>query len=252
MSALAIASISFLLIIGGTGIGMWIGTRLPDHHLESSSKDVVRLAMAMIATMTALVLGLVTGSAKSTFDTDDSAVKHTAGALLALDRYLADYGPETKAIRDGMAKLMKVKADAIWSDVRAEERAGARATSGGGEKLIASILALTPTNDAQRWYQARALELCGEVMQTRWFVFNGSGRSVPTAFLIVIVAWLTVLFGSFGLFAPRNSTVVAALMLCALSVSASVFLILEMDDPFTGIMRVSDAPIRYALAQMGQ
>jgi hypothetical protein len=248
-----IASLSLLAIVGGTAVGMLVGRRLPDHHLESASKDVVRLSMAMIATMTALVLGLVTGSAKSTFDGDDTAVKHTAASLLALDRDLAAYGPETTPIREALKATITAKVDSIWGDAGAgaEVRAGVHGAS-GGEKLLAGILALTPTNDAQRWYQQRALSLSSDIMQTRWFVFNGSGRSVPIVFLIVIVAWLTVLFGSFALFAPPNATVIAALLLCALSVSASIFLILEMDDPFNGLMRISDVPIRYALEQMGQ
>jgi hypothetical protein len=253
VSAIQMASLAFLAIVGGAAIGMVVGRLLPDHHLESGSKDVVRLAMAVIATMTALVLGLVTGSAKGTFDADDTAVKHTAAALLALDRDLAAYGPDTQPIRQALKATVTAKVDSIWGDAgaAAEVRAGARGAS-GGERLLGAILALTPTNDAQRWYQQRALSLSSEIIQTRWFVFNGSDRSVPIVFLIVIVCWLTVLFGSFGLFAPRNATVIGALLLCALSVSASIFLILEMDDPFNGLMRISDVSIRYALAQLGQ
>ncbi len=250
MSATEIAMFSLLSIIVGSAIGIGMGRLLPHHHLESDSKDVVRLAMAMIGTMTALVLGLVTGAAKDTFDTDDEAVKHTAALLLMLDRDLANYGAETKPIRDGLRTLVGVKVDHIWSDSGSEMR-GAHSAS-GGDRLTAAILDLTPTTDAQRWYRDQALAACIEIMQTRWFVFNGSSRSVQMVFLIVMVCWLSVLFGSFGLFAPTNTTVVGALFLCAASVSAAIFLILEMDDPFTGLMRISDVPIRYALAQMGQ
>lgn len=251
MSATEIAMVSFLAIMGGAAVGMIIGRLLPDHHLGSDSKDVVRLSMAMIATMTALVLGLVTGSAKSTFDSDDAAVKNTAGSLLALDRDLAAYGPETKPIRAALKTTLAAKVDSIWNDVGAEMRSGAQGAS-AGEKLIDAILSLNPTSEPQRWYQARALELANAIMQTRWLVFNGSQRSVPMVFMIVIVCWLTVLFGSFGLFAPRNATVIGALLVCGLSVSASLFLILEMDDPFNGAMRISDEPLRYALSQLGQ
>jgi DMSO reductase anchor subunit len=251
VSALQIASLSFFTIVAGAAVGMLVGRHLPEHHLETNSKDAVRLAMAMIATMTALVLGLVTGSAKSTFDADDAAVKHTAAAVLALDRTLADYGSETQPIRTALKATMTEKVDSIWSNEGALERAGVRGAS-GGEKLLGAVLALTPANDAQRWYQARALGLASDILQTRWLVFSGSDRSVPSVFLTVIVCWLTVLFGSFALFAPRNATVVGSLLVCALSVSASIFLILEMDDPFSGVMRISDVPIRYALAQMGQ
>jgi hypothetical protein len=111
---------------------------------------------------------------------------------------------------------------------------------------------LTPTTEVQRWYQSRALELTGEILQTRWIVFNGSGGSVPAVFLVVLIFWLSVLFGSFGLFAPRNLTVGVALAIGALSVAASIFLILEMDQPFSGVMRISEAPVRFALSHIDQ
>jgi hypothetical protein len=122
----------------------------------------------------------------------------------------------------------------------------------GGERLLNAILALKPANDAQRWYQVHTLELSREILQTRWIVFNGAERSVPQPFLIVVIFWLTALFGSFALFTPRNATTIGARLICALSVAASIFLILEMEDSFGGVMRVSDAPMRFALSQIGR
>lgn len=250
MSPMLVASIAFGCIVGGALIGMIVGSRLPEHHHESSSKDVVRLAMAMIGTMTALVLGLITASAKNSFDTEDAAVKHTAATLLTLDRMLADYGPETKPIRAAMHGLIATKVQQMWPEAAGVETS-ATPTS-GSERIAADILALKPSTDAQRWYQSRALELTGEILQSRWVVFSGAGKSVQVVFLVVIICWLTVLFGSFALFAPRNATVVGALLICTLSVAASIFLILEMDDPFSGVMKISSAPMRYALAHIDQ
>lgn len=250
MSPIFVASIAFACIVGGTLIGMIVGRQLPDHHQESSSKDVVRLAMAMVGTMTALVLGLVTASAKSSFDTEDTAVKHTAATILALDRMLADYGPETKPIRAAIHGLIAAKVQQMWPEAAGIETSAIPIV--GSERIAADILALRPSTDAQRWYQSRSLELAGEILQSRWVVFNGAGNSVQVVFLVVIICWLTVLFGSFALFAPRNATVVGALLICALSVAASIFLILEMDDPFSGVMKISSAPMRYALAHIDQ
>jgi len=250
MTAVSIAALAFVLIFGAALLGMAVGRALPGHHIESSSKDVVRLAMAMIATMTALVLGLVTASAKSSFDTEDEAVKHTAANVMALDRMLARYGPETKPIRDEIRAVMAAKADQVWGHGSIGESPSGPANA--GEKIAERILGLTPTNDVQRWYQSHALELAGEILQTRWIVFNGSGASVPTVFLVVLIFWLAVLFGSFGLFAPQNATVGVALAIGALSVAASIFLILEMDQPFSGVMRISEAPVRFALSHIDQ
>jgi Kef-type K+ transport system membrane component KefB len=250
MSPTVIALFSFALIAAGTVAGLLLGVRLPGHHLDSDTKDAVRVAMAMVATMTALVLSLVTASAKNTFDADDTAVKQTAASLLSLDRYLGAYGSETKPIRDAMRALVTRQVAQIWSDSAAETTTRVGATA-GGERLLDAILALKPANDPQRWYQGRALALADEVLQTRWLVFNEDPRSSPRLFRIVIVCWLTVLFASFGLFAPRNTIAIGALLICALSVAAAIFLILEMDNPFGGVMRVSDTPFRYALSQMG-
>ncbi|HME61220.1 MAG TPA: hypothetical protein VKH62_08205, partial [Candidatus Binatia bacterium] len=114
------------------------------------------------------------------------------------------------------------------------------------------ILQLSPKNDSQRWLQSEALRVGRDIMETRWLVVGGLGSSVPVLFVVVVVFWLTILFGSFGLFAPRNATVISVLFLCALSVAGSIFLILEMDHPFDGLMKVSSAPIRYALTELGR
>lgn len=112
------------------------------------------------------------------------------------------------------------------------------------------IRALTPQTDAQRWLQARALEQSEALLKTRWAVFGGLGTSVPWPFLIVLVFWLTITFTSFGLQAPGNATVIAVLVVCALSVAGAVFLVLEMDGPFEGVIQVSAEPMRYALARL--
>lgn len=250
MSPILIAAIAFGCILGGALIGMIIGSKLPEHHQESSSKDVVRLSMAMIGTMTALVLGLITASAKNSFDTEDAAIKHTAATILTLDRMLAEYGPETKPVRATMHRLIATKVQQMWPEVAGAEVPVMPTID--SERIVDDILALTPSTDAQRWYQSRALDLSSEILQSRWVVFNGAGNSVQGVFLVVIICWLTVLFGSFALFAPRNATVIGALLICTLSVAASIFLILEMDDPFSGVMKISSAPMRYALSHIDQ
>lgn len=247
MTPALVATLAFVSIVAGAAVGLLLGKVLPDHHLDSGSKDVVRLSMGMIATMTALVLGLVTASAKSSFDADDAAVKHTAAGVLTLDRMLADYGPETQPIRETIRSSLAAKVDQVFGGKTATAPGNLHNTE--GDSIANALLALAPSTAAQTWYRSRALDVAADVLQSRWIILNGTG-TVPTLFLTVIICWLTVLFGSFGLFAPRNGTVIGALLICALSVALSIFLILEMDDPFGGVMRISDAPLRHALAQI--
>ena len=250
MSSIAIAFVVFLCTFAGGMLGIRSRESLPAHHLSSESKDVVRLCMSLIATMTALILGLVTASAKSSFDAEDTAFHSAAADIVVLDRTLAAYGPETAPLRDALRETLRARLDATkerGSPADADTAPGANQ----GEKLLGGILALAPKDDSQRWQQSQALSIGSEVIKTRWLSAIGEGNSVSTPFLVVIVFWLTTLFWSFGLFAPRNGTVTAVLLLSSLSVSASVFLILEMQTPFSGLLRISNAPLRFALQQLG-
>jgi hypothetical protein len=253
MPPILIAMIVFVCVFGGTLLGMWLRNALPGHHLSEESKDVVKLGMGLLATLTALVLGLVTASAKSAFDVQDTALKHMSVSVLGLDRTLARYGPETKPIRDLLRSVLEFRLDATWpEDSSRAVRVETPESTATVEGIEDSIRNLSPQTDAQRAFQSRALAITSDLLDTRWSVFGAVGSAIPAPFLVIVVFWLAVLFWSFGLFAPRNATVFAVLVLCALSVSASIFLILEMERPFDGIMKISSAPLRYTLAHLGQ
>ena len=253
MSPTQIASIVFACVFGGALGGMFLRVVLPGHHLSEDTKDVVKLGMGLIATMTALVLGLMIATAKSSYDAQDEAVKHTAAKVLLLDRMLSNYGPETKEARELLRKTLASRLEAIWPKNRFQPANLNAPEAVFIERGIeAWILQLSPRNNAQRWLQTQALRIGRDIMETRWLVQGSLGSSIPVPFLLVVVFWLTIIFGSFGLFAPRNATVIAVLLLCALSVAGSIFLILEMNRPFEGTMKISSAPLRYTLSHLGQ
>jgi Protein of unknown function (DUF4239) len=245
----------FTCTFGGALLGMWLRTALPAHHLDAESRDTVKVGVGLIATMTALVLGLVTASAKSSFDAVNTEVKQTASEILALDRALARYGSETGEIRTGLQHVIGARIDMIWPQGSSKSpdldpmRSGAGV---GAEELADAIRGLKPSDDAQRALQSRASDLAEALLQATWLVLAGTETSVPVAFLVVLLFWLTLTFASFGLFAPRNAMVVAVLFVCALSVGSAIFLVLEMDAPFDGVLRVSADPLRYALAHLNQ
>jgi hypothetical protein len=251
MGSDSIAAIVLGLAFGGAMLGMKLRRVLPDDHLSSDSKDVVKLAMGLVATMAALVLGLLTGSAKSTFDTLDGELKQTSVNVIILDHSLAHYGPETKDIRDLIRAALVSRLAAIWPE-EVSDPARTPKLPGDIEGLEDRIRGLAPQNDAQRALRARALQSAAEVLRTRWLMFGGGGNSVQTPLLIVLTFWLTALFASFGVLAPRNMTVIVVLFVAAMSVSGSVFLILEMNQPMQGLLKVSSAPLRYALEHIDQ
>jgi hypothetical protein len=255
MNPTIVCMIVFTCTFGGALLGMWLRTTLPEHHLNAESKDTVKVGIGLIATMTALVLGLITASAKSSFDDMEAAVKTTAIEVLALDRVLARYGSETGEIRKGLQRAVGDRIDMIWPQGSLKRanfdplRSGAVSQTEG---LADAIRTLKPRDDSQRALQSRAVDLTETLLQARWLVLAGTESSVPVPFLVILVFWLTITFASFGLFAPRNATVVVVLFVCALSVSSALFLVLEMDTPFDGVLHVSADPFRYAFAHLNQ
>jgi hypothetical protein len=254
MSSLAISGIIFACVFGGTLLGMLLRKILPEQHLSDESKDVIKLGMGLIGTMTALVLGLMIASAKSSFDTQRTGLAQLSGNVIMLDRSLAHYGPESKDVRDLLRASVADMLQRTWPEENPAQKpaAGQGGTEGRYEGLYEKIQELAPKNDLQRGLQAQALKLAADSAQLRWTLFAEKGRSIPMSFLIVMVAWLALLFASFSLFATPNPTVVATLLICALAVSSAIFLILELDQPFSGLIRVSSESLRAALATLGR
>lgn len=253
MQSVTIASIVFACVFGSALLGMLIRSVVPDHHLSADSKDVLKLAMGLIATMAALVLGLLTASAKGAFDTQSGEVEHMAANVILLDRVLARYGPETKDARDLLRQTIAFRLAQMWPEESSRPATvDSSQTTPPAEGIEGRIRALSPQTDAQRELQTRALSISGDLLQTRWLLFAQMGSPIPMPFLVVLIFWLSILFVNFGVFAPRNGTVITALLLCALAVSGSVFLILELNHPFEGLVKVSSAPVHFALAHLGQ
>jgi len=250
MSSSAISLITFMVVFGGAMLGMVLPSILPQYHWDTDSKDVVRLGMALVATMAALVLGLLIASAKSSLDTQNTELTEMSSRIVLLDRALAFCGLEAKEARDGLRSSIARTLDMVSSK-------DAGPTSGvqlfeDSEFLYHAIEKISPMNDEQRSMKAQALSILLSLAQTRRLIAQQSVNSVPLPLLIALCFWLAIIFTSFGLFAPRNTTVVASLLVSALSVSSAIFLIVQMYSPYSGPIRVSSAPLRAALTHLGQ
>ncbi|MGO9613388.1 MAG: hypothetical protein ACLPX5_10185 [Dissulfurispiraceae bacterium] len=254
MSAITISLIAFTCIFGGALLGLFLRGILPEHHLSAGSKDVIKLGTGMIATMAALVLGLMIASAKGTFDTVNNGLTQASSKVILLDRTMASYGPETREGRDVLRGGVITIIKQIWpaeKNVIALESVGQ--TVNRLENVQDKIRQLTPKNDDQRLLQAQALQISGDIAAARWLIIQQLGQSsIPTPFLVLLICWLAGIFLSFGLFTSRNATVVAVLFFCALSAASALFLILELDQPYGGLIKVSDFALLKALAYLGQ
>jgi hypothetical protein len=231
-------------------LGMFLRAVLPEHHLNADSKDLVKLGMGLVATMSALVLGLLIASAKGSYDRLSDDLTQISANLILLDRVMAHYGPETKEARDLLRRTVVRALDQTWSEHNS--RPAQLEPPAMTEDLYDEIHALSPQNDAQRLRQAQALQFSTELAKKRWLLVEQSGSSIPMPFVVLLTFWVTVIFVSFGLFSPTNATVIATLFVCALSVSGAIFLILELDQPFAGLIQISSAPLHNALAHLGQ
>jgi hypothetical protein len=250
---LAIASIVFACVFGAALLGMPLRAVLPKHHLDDRSKYVVSLGMGLVATMAALVLGLLIASAKSAYDAQKNGLDQISANLVLLDSVLAQYGPEAQEARDALRQTATLALERLWPQDAAQTATAAPGTMARGRSLYGKIQEFSPQNDMQRRLQSEALRIAGELGQARWLlVAQGESGSIPMPFLVILVFWLAVLFVSFGLFAPPNATVIATLFLCAQSVSGAIFLILELAQPFEGLIQISSAPLRNAFAVLGQ
>ena len=246
MSAIGIGLIVLVCVFGGSILGMVLHTILPEQHLSADSKDVIKLGMGLIATMSALVLALLTNSAKGSFDTQRNELTQMSASIILLDRVLAHYGPETKDARDLLKGTVNNMINRMWP----QEGSGPQLQPVAAEAFYDKIQTLSPQNDVQRQLQAQAVKISVDIGQSRWLLFEQGGRSIPMPFLVLLIFWVTVIFLSFGLFAPRNATVIVTLFLCALSLSGAIYLILELDHPFGGLVQISSAPLRSALSQI--
>lgn len=251
MAPIVVACLVFACVFAGALLGLLLRSVLPEQHLGTDSRDVVKLGIGLIATMSALVLSLLVASAKTSYETRRSELTQLAVGIVLLDRMMAHYGPETTEARDGLKRAVGSMVDRIWPSDRSRP-AELAPTAAGAEDLYEAIQRLAPQTDSQRWLQSQALKTATDLAQTRWLLFEQGGSSIPMPFLIVLVFWLTILFAGFGVLTPPNATVVATLFVCSLSVAGALFLILELDQPFAGLIEIPGTPMRNALAQLGR
>ena len=250
MNPYFVAPIVFACIFASTLLGMRLNAALPEHHLSADTKEAVRIGMGLVATMAALILGLLVASAKGSYDTEKSEVTQMAAKIAFLDRVLANYGPEAQPAREVLRQAVAGAIARIWSEA-GTGHGPADPSAAWSEALPKAIQKLAPLDDAQRTFKSQAAAVTTDLGQMRWLLLEQTGSSISTPLLIVVVSWLAIIFGSVGLFAPPNSTAVGALMLAAVAVSGAIFLILELDQPFGGLIQISNQPMLNTLDHLG-
>src|SRR5262249_30662033 len=215
------------------------------------SKDGIKLALGLVSTMAALVLGLLVSSAKGSYDTERSEVIQMAAKIAFLDRVLAVYGPEAAEARTRFHEAVEEGILAMWPR-EASGSAHLAPDQKAGNAVYAAVQDLSPHDNTQSKLKDQATTLATDLGQLRSLLVAQSVPSISTPMLIILVSWLVVIFMGFSLLAPPNATTILALMVSAVAVSGAILLILELDQPFSGLIRISSQPMRNALSQFAR
>ncbi|MBS0520397.1 MAG: hypothetical protein JSR90_17010 [Proteobacteria bacterium] len=219
---------------------------LPGHHLEGDSKEVIRLATALIATMSALVLALLFSSTRTSFEHNSASLSRMTADIVELDQLLEEYGPEAKSLRKTLRSEIQPMIDSIWRD-DAEAHGVKPIQKPRGEVILAMLRELTPKTPAQASIQARALQVGTDLAQTHLALFAQPSDAISSTFMAVLVMWLMFIFGVFSMSSSPNPTLTIILFVCILSASAAIYLVMELGLPFGGLMQLSSDSLRNAL-----
>jgi hypothetical protein len=244
-----IAFILFVVLVGAALLGRRVRRYLPEDHLSADSRDSVKLAMGLVATMTALVLGLLVSSAKDGYDTKRSVVIQMAAKVAFLDRVLALYGPETVEARGELRAAVTDSVRRIWPTGQSGP-AQLAPNQQAGDALYVGIHRLTPHDDTQRALKAQVATLMVDLGQLRSLLVAQSIPSISKPMLLILVSWLVVIFFGFSLIAPPNATTMLALVASAFAVACAIFLILELDHPFGGLIHIPSEPLINVLTHL--
>lgn len=253
MNALAISLICLVCSFGGALLGMHISKVLPASHLSDSSRDTLKVMTGLMATLAALILGLLIASAKASYDRANDDFRQLAAKTVLLDRALAEYGPETKDVRAYLLNAYKARMDQLFPTTVEDARPGPLERRPlKVEEIETRLRALLPPSEAKRAHMERALQVLDQMANSGWILtIEESDTALPPLMLVVLIAWLAAMFVGFGMLAPRNATVAVALLVGALSVSASILLIEEMNHPLDGMIHISGTPLRDAIKFLG-
>ncbi len=244
MNPISISMIAFLLAVVGTLIGWGLRKVLPAEQLAAESKDAIKLGLGIVMTLSALVLGLLVASAKSGYDMRRSEINQITSGLILLDYLLSKYGDDARTVRLALREEIPLVTSRIWNEEQAySSRPIPFKPLPQGELLYQQIQDLKPMDEAQQELKRRILQLTHDLARVRLSLFSHLSSSIPLPFLVVLLSWISVLFAGFSVMAPAKITPLSFLFVSALSVSGAIFLVLELDQPFAGLMMIPNEPL---------
>jgi len=242
LSAVSVALIAFGLILLSIILGVVLRSWLPEADLGGDSKDVIRLATALIGTMSAVVLALLFASTRTSYETTNASVSHLTARIVELDHVLKEYGPDGEALRPTLRQDVVAMIDSIW-----REDANLPTAAAPDVVVLHKVRQLAPANPQQASLQASGLAAGTDVEKIRLTLLAQPPDSISKPFVTVLVLWLCFIFATFSMSAKANTTLIVVLFVCAFSASSAIYLILELGQPFDGLMQIPNTGLRHAL-----
>src|SRR5262245_46826961 len=233
------------LVVGGL-LGRTLSRFMPQHFLSTETRDSMKLAFGSVATMPARMVGLRAKSAKTNYDGQRNTVIQLAAKISMLDRALAIYGSETNEARDQLRTATQEMVRNLWSEHQSTKPI-LTPEAQAGTAIYFAIHGLSPRDDIQRTLKTQALTLSAQIGELRAMLVAQSVTYISGPLLVVLIAWLVVVFLTFSVLAPRNLTAMTILIVSALSISGAMFLIIELNHPFGGLIRIPSEPLLQAL-----
>ena len=249
MTNITTGVISFAAIFGGVIFGVIAARRLPGHHLSNETQSAITVSVAVIATLSALVLGLMITAANSSFSARSDEVRELSLQVIRIDRNLRRYGPEADDARAKVRAWATAKTQQLFPE-KGRPSVSSETAIEMLESVQDALLVLQPKDARQKYLHTLCLTLSSDLIQARWSLEVRASHSIPLPFLVLLIFWLSIVFASFGLFAPANPTTIIALFLCAVAVSGGIVLIIELDNPLSGFIRLPSDPMRRALVEI--
>ena len=251
MSSIVISIGVLALAFGGALLGAILATRLPKHHLSDDNKEVVKLAMALVGTLTGITLGLLIGSAKTYYDMQSSELTQLSANVALLGNILRGYGPEANQAHESLRLAVERVLEENWPNDRAANRKPST-KSVHIEEVYEQIRALAPKDEDHQMLKSEAMGQLRNVAQLRWLIIEQTSATILKPMLIVMVLWITTIFFSWGLFSRPNPISLTTFFVVAFCVSGAIFLILELYTPYEGVLHLSSAPLRIAYDSLGR
>ena len=247
---LLMAALTWVLAFAAGIVGIWIGERLPEEHRTDQSRAAVARSMGMVGTLTAIALGLLISVANTSFRDKQEQVMSSASNIIRMDHLLRMYGPDA----DGARAFFREYATSMMNDVFPAEEGRSdienEATLDIAAKAEHSVVFLAPADDIQRWLQPHMLDVVNKLVEEHFELVKQGLDAIPDSLMVLMLFWLVLLFGSYGLYSPMHLTSMIFLFLASGAASGAVLLIIELETPHRGFVHLSPDPLQHAVDVM--